>query len=58
MAGKTRSSSTAEDFSKHLDNYIKNSEAFKNAIVTAVQVAVFPLQDEITNLKDEFAKLE
>ena len=57
MAGKTRSSSTAEDFTKHLDNYIKSSEAFKNAIVSAVQAAVFPLQEEITNLKDQLAKL-
>ena len=58
MAGKTRSSSSAEDFTKHLDNYIKNSEAFKNAIVAAVRAAVFPLQDEITNLKAELAKLK
>ena len=57
MAGKTRSSSTADDFTKHLDNYIKNSEAFKNAIVSAVHAAVFPLQEEITNLKDQLAKL-
>ena len=57
MADKTRSSSTAEDFTKHLDNYFKNSKVFKNALVTAVQVAVFPLQEEITNLKDELAKL-
>ena len=54
---QTRSSSTAEEFTKDLDNYIKNSEAFKNAIVTTVQ-AVFPLQEEITNLKDELAKLK
>ena len=58
MAGKTRSSSTAEDFTKHLDNYMKNSEAFKSAIVTTVQVAVFPLQEEITNLKGELVKLK
>ena len=58
MAGKTRSSSTAEEFTKHLDNYIKNSEAFKNTIISAVQAAVFPLQEEITNLKDQLAKLK
>ena len=57
MAGKTCSSSTAEDFTKLLDNYIKNSEAFKNAIISAVHAAVFPLQEEITNLKDQLAKL-
>lgn len=28
----------------------RTSEAFKNAIVTAVQVTVFLLQEEITNL--------
>ena len=57
MAGKTRSSSTAEDFTKHLDNYIKNSEPSKNAIVTTVQAAVLPLQEETINLKDELPKL-
>ena len=30
MAGKTRSSTTAEDFIKNLDDYIKNSEIICN----------------------------
>ena len=44
MVDKTRSSSMAEDtavsFAKHMDNYIKNSEA----IVAAVQAAALPLR--------------
>ena len=47
-----------KDFTKHLDNYFKNSKVFKHALVTAVQVAIFPLQEEIVTLKDELAKLE
>ena len=62
MAGKTRSSSMAQDtsvsFAKHMDNYIKNSEVFTKAIVAAVQAAVLPLQKEISCLKDELAKLK
>ena len=62
MAGKTRSSSMAEDtavsFAKHMDNYIKNSEVFTKAIVAAVQATAFPLRKEISGLKDELAKLK
>ena len=47
MVGKTRSIIMAEDttvsFAKHMDNYIKNSEA----IVAAVQAAALPLRKEI-----------
>ena len=44
-------------FAKHKDNYVKNSEAFKNAMVATVQAAVLLSQEEITNLKDKLAKL-
>ena len=58
MVDKTRSSSMAEDtavsLAKHMDNYIKNSEA----IVAAVQAAALPLRKEISGLKDELATLK
>ena len=59
MVDKTRSSSMAEDtavsFAKHMDNYIKNSEA----IVAAVQAAALPLRKgQKKGLKDELATLK
>ncbi|KAJ7390354.1 hypothetical protein OS493_025605 [Desmophyllum pertusum] len=57
MAGKTRSSSVVEDsaisFAKRMDQYIQNSNVFKQAIASAVQEAVLPLQAEIASLKSE-----
>ena len=41
-----------------MDNCFKNLKVFKNALVTAVQVAVFPLQEEIINLKDELNEVK
>ena len=59
MVDKTRSSSMDEDsavsFAKHMDNYIKNSEA----IVAAVQAAALPLRKgKKKGLKDELATLK
>ena len=49
---------TAVSFAKHMGNYIRNSEVFTKAIVTAVQAAALPLRKEISCLKDELAKLK
>ena len=49
---------TAVSFAKHMGNYIRNSEVFTKAMVTAVQAAALPLRKEISCLKDELAKLK
>ena len=69
MAGKTRSSSMAEDtavsFTKHMDNYTKNSEVclqkpsslqFKQQFVRAAEISC--LKDELAKLKSELDEVK
>ena len=58
---KSRSSSVADEgatsFAKQMNLYVTNSAVFKQAIASAVQEAVFPLQAEIASLKSDLINL-